>query len=54
MEAGVSLKEAMAGGGAAVPPGCNVTVVALDTTWREKPDAAVKESQDRVTTAIVR
>src|SRR5256885_12802014 len=43
MEAGVSLKEAIAGGGGAVPPGCRVTVVALDTTWREKPEAAVKE-----------
>src|SRR3954468_378271 len=40
---GVSLKEAIAGGDGCVPPGCKVTVVALDTTCREKPDALVKE-----------
>src|SRR5207248_3965756 len=40
---GVSVKEAMAGGGGAVPPGSKVTVVALDTTWREKPDAVLKD-----------
>src|SRR5437868_1991576 len=52
MLAGVSVKEAMAGGGGAVPPGCKVTVVALETTWREKPDAVVKERFVQVRTGV--
>jgi hypothetical protein len=41
MVEGVSVKEAIDGGGGCVPPGFRVTRVAREMTLREKPDGVV-------------